>query len=112
MGCPDGPEDNSDAMDLLCDDGSCVRQLDPADQFVPRYGQCGGRNYEGSRRCAPVLVCVQRDDFYSQCDQAEGVEGVSLYGQCGGSGYTGATECVPGADCVAVDEYYSQCRPN
>lgn len=106
-----GTEPCSSSFDsnLTCVDGTCV--ADTSGGTVSRYGQCGGRAYDGPTTCAAGLECVVRDEWYSQCDQAAGGEGVPLYAQCGGIGYDGPTTCVAGAACVRSDDYYSQCQP-
>ncbi|KAH6655551.1 glycosyl hydrolase family 61-domain-containing protein [Truncatella angustata] len=40
----------------------------PSESLVPLYGQCGGRNWQGSSQCAQQKVaCQYSNDYYSQC---------------------------------------------
>jgi cellobiose dehydrogenase (acceptor) len=39
----------------------------PALKAVPRYGQCGGRQWTGSFVCAAGTTCKAQNDYYSQC---------------------------------------------
>lgn len=75
------------------------------------YGQCGGRNWDGTNCCAIGSVCTVQNDYYSQC-VPKPYQGPcqQIYGQCGGNGFTGATCCQEGTECVKDSDYYSQCR--
>lgn len=39
----------------------------PALSAVPKWGQCGGKNYSGSFVCASGTTCQKQNDYYSQC---------------------------------------------
>lgn len=34
---------------------------------VPKWGQCGGNNYTGSKTCVAGSTCTYQNDWYSQC---------------------------------------------
>ena len=38
-----------------------------ANAAVPRWGQCGGRQWEGSFTCAKPYTCQVTNEWYSQC---------------------------------------------
>ena len=82
---------------------------------VGEWGQCGGMNYQGSTVCDAGLVCVKKDDWYSQCLKAATSQAplsagtVAEWGQCGGANYQGSTTCADGLTCVKIDSWYSQC---
>lgn len=71
------------------------------------YGQCGGKGYDGPKRCSGGWSCKEQNEYYSQCLEGKSDER-ELYGQCGGKGYSGPTKCVQGT-CKKQNEYYSQC---
>ncbi|KAH6624220.1 cellobiose dehydrogenase [Chaetomium sp. MPI-SDFR-AT-0129] len=39
----------------------------PALSAVPKWGQCGGKNYSGSFVCAAGSTCQRQNDYYYQC---------------------------------------------
>ena len=39
----------------------------PALKAVPRYGQCGGKQWTGSFICAAGTTCQAQNPYYSQC---------------------------------------------
>jgi cellobiose dehydrogenase (acceptor) len=39
----------------------------PTAQVVPKYGQCGGREYTGGFQCASGSTCTYTNDYYWQC---------------------------------------------
>ncbi|KAL1839743.1 hypothetical protein VTJ49DRAFT_1209 [Mycothermus thermophilus] len=39
----------------------------PAAKAVPRWGQCGGKQWTGSFFCEQGLTCVPQNEWYSQC---------------------------------------------
>ncbi|KAF7377350.1 Glycoside hydrolase family 5 protein [Mycena sanguinolenta] len=39
----------------------------PALASVPEWGQCGGLGWTGETDCAAGLVCIEQNEYYSQC---------------------------------------------
>lgn len=52
-----------------------IIQLALAD--VGEWGQCGGRDYTGDKKCSLGLTCVYINEFYSQCQKSTSVTGIT-----------------------------------
>lgn len=81
----------------------------PAHQPIQtQYGQCGGKDYNGPKKCSNGWSCKKQNEYYSQCLEGKSNER-EFYGQCGGKDYSGPTKCAYPGTCQKKDEYYSQC---
>lgn len=76
-----------------------------------KWGQCGGKKYNGPTECESGCECIMKNEWYSQCKPKPIQEGqVPLWGQCDGENWTGDTQCVENAKCIG-NKHYRQCRP-
>lgn len=55
-------------------------------ELAKDYGQCGGAKWKGSTQCSPGFVCVENNEYYSQCSPED---------QAGAAGGGGAKEAEP-----------------
>jgi len=76
----------------------------------PVWGQCGGKDWNGSSCCQTGSVCQVRSSWYSQCIYAA-TDCAAVWGQCGGQHWSGATCCQQGSVCQFDSPWYSQCIP-
>jgi cell division septation protein DedD len=104
-----------------------------------KWGQCGGKLYEGPTQCVAECTCKVESEFYSQCvptsisssssqptpeptpvptpaptpasTPGTSTSTADAWGKCGGANWDGPTQCVAGYHCRFQDDWYSQCWP-
>lgn len=75
---------------------------------APRFGECGG-----DVCCAGNNQCVEKNEFYSQCQPVPPPAGeVAWYGQCAGKDIEGELTCESFSTCVKKNDFYSSCVPD
>ena len=88
-------------------------------KFVEEFGQCGGLNYKGPRKCRPNLICFKRSRYYSQCLSSKSAANVtqpipqiiSINGKCYGENIDGPVLCSTGsAWFIQTENVHGECR--
>ncbi|KAH7149119.1 glycoside hydrolase superfamily [Dactylonectria estremocensis] len=60
-------DEDDDECDDDVEDEDYEDDEDCEEELVAHYYQCGGRNWEGATECEEPYVCLEMNEYYSQC---------------------------------------------
>ncbi|RNA07607.1 hypothetical protein BpHYR1_014851 [Brachionus plicatilis] len=78
---------------------------------VPVWSKCGGIGHTTETTCDSSSICVEINQWYSQCQpKPNDPNRVNEWSQCGGIIYNGNVLCQTWLTCVKLNDWYSNCQ--